>query len=114
MEREKEIAKLVNVLHRIARAAKYTMWSNAGPDAARFCVSQYNKVLRRLAELEPSAAQLFIPIAEDAVPEVTRMAAGELAAYFEEEPAGERSHHARARCGSRVWVGYAPVGGRCR
>ena len=114
MERDKEITKLMNVLHRVARAAMYTTWNNAGQDAARFCVSQYNKVLRRLGELEPSVAQLFTPLAEQALPEVVRIAASELAAYFEDESAAEPHRtHRRARCGSRVWVGWTGAQGRC-
>jgi predicted negative regulator of RcsB-dependent stress response len=114
MERDKEITKLVNVLHRIARAAMYTAWNNAGPDAARFCASQYNKVLRRLSELEPAVAQLFTPLAEDASPEVARLAAAELAAYFEDEQEGGRRSHRAWRCGNRVWAGWAGAPGRCR
>jgi len=116
MENDKEIRKLVNVLYRIGRAALYTAWNNAGPDAARFCASQYNKVFHRLSELEPAVAQLFAPLAEGASPEITRIAAGELAAYFDDEQAGERRHHRHGRgrrCGTRVWVGWAGAPGRC-
>lgn len=84
---EKETTKLLNVLRRIARAAGYTEWTKSGPDAARFCVSQYNKVLARLTELEPSLKTLFTPLADDTSPRVTRIAARELLAYFEaDEP----------------------------
>jgi hypothetical protein len=108
MEKEKEIAKLVNVLHRIARAAGYSMWSNADQDATRFCATQYNKVLARLGELEPAAAQLFTPLDVNASPHVIHMAARELAAYFEDET----PHHARqrpryVRCGPRRGMWYA-------
>ena len=49
MERDKEIAKLVNVLYRIARGANYVaMTGGVDPQAARFCVAQYNGVLGRL------------------------------------------------------------------
>jgi hypothetical protein len=113
MERDREIRKLVNVLRRIVRAANYASWRQAEPDAARFCVSQYNKVLARLIELEPAAAPLFTPLPEAASPEVTRMAAYELAAYFEDEAASERGYrHARHCGGRRVRVGWASVG-RC-
>jgi hypothetical protein len=113
MERDREIRKLVNVLRRIVRAANYASWSQAAPDAARFCVSQYNKVLARLIELEPAAAPLFTSLPEAASPEVTRMAAYELAAYFEDEAAIERGYRATRHCGGRrVRVGWASVG-RC-
>ena len=114
VEKRKEVARLANVLRRVARAAGYAAWRGAPPDAARFCAAQYNKILARLRELEPSAEQLFAPLAEGASPAVTRMAARELAAYFEEdstERAGRRGFGSRAsrRCGGRssrrrVWV----------
>jgi hypothetical protein len=80
---EKETVKLLNVLRRIARAAGYAAWVKSEPEAARFCVSQYNKILARLTELEPALKPLFVPLAENASPEVTRIAARELLAYFE-------------------------------
>ncbi len=84
---EKETTKLLNVLRRVARAAGYTAWVKSDPEAARFCVSQYNKVLVRLTELEPALKPLFTPLAEDASPDVTRIAAREVLAYFEaDEP----------------------------
>ena len=84
---EQETVKLLNVLRRIARAAGYAGWTKAGPDATQFCATQYNRVLARLAELEPAVKPLFAPLSESASPEVTRMAARELLAYFEaDEP----------------------------
>ena len=89
---EKETVKLLNVLRRIARAAGYADWTKPGPDATQFCVAQYNRVLARLSELEPAIKPLFTPLSESASPEVTRMAARELLAYFEvDEP--EFVHH---------------------
>ena len=82
---ESEIVKLINVLRRIARAAGYTAWAKPEPDASRFCVAQYNKVLARLGEIEPGVRTLFTPLPEDASPTVVRIAARELAAYFEDE-----------------------------
>ena len=83
MEREK--IKLINVLRRVARSAGYAAWVGREPDAARFCVSQYNKVLGCLIEIEPNLRTLFPPLAEDTSPEVVRLAARELVAYFEDE-----------------------------
>ena|SRR5829696_7376686 len=84
---EQETVKLLNVLRRIARAAGYAGWTKAGPDATQFCVAQYNRVLARLAELEPSVKPLFTPLSESASAEVIRIAARELLAYFEaDEP----------------------------
>ena len=114
MERNREIAKLVNVLYRIARGANYVATTGAvDPQAARFCVAQYNGVLARLIEIEPAAGQAFAPLAAETSPEVSRMAARELAAYFEDESQSARGHRHARRCGARVWVGYYPASGRC-
>lgn len=112
MERDREIAKLINVLRRIARAASHAAWSR-DPDAARFCVVQYNKVLARLSELEPAVASLFIPLPESAAADVTRIAAHELAAYFEDEaPTVAAGVRVRMHgCGGRrAWAGRVRVG----
>ena len=105
---ENEKVKLLNVLRRIARAAGYAAWVKAQPDAASFCATQYNKVLARLTELEPAIGPLFTPISADASPEVTRIAAREVLAYFEaDEPEygwgygrsfGCRPHRGRIKC----------------
>ncbi|HKS39452.1 MAG TPA: hypothetical protein VJX74_02485 [Blastocatellia bacterium] len=114
MERDKEIVKLTNVLHRIARAAGYAAWANAAPDAARFCASQYNKVLARLEVLEPAAKPLFTPLPESTSPQVIRMAAGELAAYFDDEAGSEdRVRHRARHCGGRRARAGVIVLGRC-
>jgi hypothetical protein len=115
MEREKEIAKLVNVLYRIARGANYVVMTGSGdPQAARFCVAQYNGVLGRLTEIEPAVGQAFAPLAPGASPEVCRIAARELAAYFEDETQSAKGSRRSRRCGgARVWVGYNPASGRC-
>jgi hypothetical protein len=106
---DNEKTKVINVLQRVARAAGYTAWVKREPEAARFCVSQYNKVLSRLTEIEPDLNTLFTALPDGAAPEVVRMAARELVAYFEDE-APERHDfnfvfrgrparwHARGRC----------------
>jgi hypothetical protein len=107
MERNQEVTKLINVLNRVGRAASYAAWNNAHPDAARFCATQYNRVLARLAELDPGLSRLFTPLPEAASPQVTRIAARELAAYFEDEVG--RGRHRAYGCGSgRVWFGWSP------
>ena len=104
---ERETMKLVNVLRRVARAAGYAAWVKTDPEAVRFCVGQYNKVLARLTELEPSIKSLFTPLAEDASAEVTRIAARELSGYFEDD-APERHSWPHARgCGPRAFRGRA-------
>ena len=80
---EQEIVKLVSVLHRIARATRYIEWTKPGPDATQFCVSQYNRILTRLTELEPAVGPLFTPLTEATSPDVIRMACRDLMAYFE-------------------------------
>src|SRR5258705_13841331 len=101
MERDREIAKLTNVLRRIARAASYAAW-NRDADAARFCVLQYNKVLARLSEFEEAVARLFTPLPETASADVARLAAHELAAFFEDEaPAFADLHVRLGGCHSR-------------
>ena len=111
MERDREIAKLTNVLRRVARAATHAAWSRDA-EAARFCVKQYNKVLGRLSEIEPAVAGLFTPLAEAASAEVVRIAAQELAAYFEDEApqASAIGIGIRGCGGRRAWAGRVRVG----
>ena len=115
MERDREIAKLINVLRRIARAASHASWTR-NPEAARFCVIQYNKVLARVSELEPAVASLFAPLPENASADVARIAAHELVAYFEDEadPAAAAGFRFRVRThgcgGGRAWAGRVRAG----
>jgi hypothetical protein len=85
MEREKELAKLINVLRRTARVALQSQWTEANGDAAKFCVEQYNRVLARLKELEPGVSTLFEPLAAGSSLTVVAMACRQLAAYYEDE-----------------------------
>jgi hypothetical protein len=85
MEREKEIAKLVNVLRRTARMAMQSEWTGGGRDAAAFCAEQFNRVLARLKELDPDLTTLFEPLPEGASLTVVAMACRQLAAYYEDE-----------------------------
>ena len=112
MERDREIAKLTNVLRRIARAASHAA-SSRDADAARFCVAQYNKVLKRLGELEPAVASLFTTLPDNASADVIRIAAYELAAYFEDEAPQVATIGVGVRhgCGGRrAWAGRVRVG----
>lgn len=113
MERDREVAKLTNVLRRIARAASQAAWTR-DPAAARFCVAQYNKVLARLGELEPGVSSLFTALPENASAEVIRIAAHELAAYFEDEAEGFAAIGVGIRrhgCGGhRAWAGRVRLG----
>ena len=113
MERDRELAKLINVLRRIARAASHAGWSRDAA-AARFCALQYNKVLARIAEIEPAVATLFVALPENASADVIRIAAHELAAYFEDEAAPAVGLGVRVRvhgCGGRrAWGGRVKLG----
>ena len=106
---EQETVKLLNVLRRISRAAGYAAWTKAGPDATQFCVAQYNRVLARLSELEPSVKPLFTPLSDNASAEVIRIAARELLAYFEiDEPEFIRGF------GRGSYIGCGPRQSRAR
>jgi len=85
MEREKEIAKLVNVLRRTSRAALQSEWTGGSPDVAAFCVEQYNRVLARLKEIDAGVGSVFDPLAPGSSLTVAAMACRQLAAYYEDE-----------------------------
>ena len=110
---EQETVKLLNVLRRIARASGYAAWAKSDSEAARFCASQYNKVLARLTELEPTLAPLFTTLTKDASPAVTRIAARELLAYFEADSFEDAPEFAWAY-GKRFAFGCRPRGLRVR
>jgi hypothetical protein len=98
---DRETIKLVNVLRRIARAAGYAAWVKSDPEASRFCLGQYNKVLARISELEPAIKTLFTPLPDNTSPDVVRIAARELAAYFEDEVPDAHVFKFAIGCGSR-------------
>ena len=113
---ERETVKLVNVLRRIARAAGYASWIKSDPEGARFCATQYNRVLARLLELEPNLKTIFAPLAHDASPEVTRIAARELIAYFDDEASEPQAWGFALSCGERSTrrkVRCIPISVRC-
>ena len=111
---EQETVKLLNVLRRIARAARYAAWTQAKPDATQFCVAQYNRVLARLSELEPAIKPLFTPLSDSASPEVTRIAARELLAYFEaDEPEFARGFYFGCGPRGRARVKCVPISVSC-
>jgi hypothetical protein len=85
MEREKEIAKLVNVLRRTSRMAMQSEWTGGKDDAAAFCVEQYNRVLARLKEIDAGVGAVFDPLPAGSSLTVAAMACRQLAAYYEDE-----------------------------
>jgi hypothetical protein len=86
MDREKEIAKLVNVLRRTARMAMQS--AGTGEEAAAFCVEQFNRVLARLQEIDPGVGAVFKSLAAGSSLTVAAMACRQLAAYYEDEVGG--------------------------
>ena len=90
MEREKEIAKLVNVLRRTSRMALHSEWTGGKEDSAAFCVEQYNRVLARLRQLDEAVGAVFDPLPAGSSLTVAAMACRQLAAYYEDEVGGPR------------------------
>lgn len=89
MERDEELRRLLNVLHRLSRTAARVQWTGVGETEARYAVTQYNKVLARLTELEPGLARIFEPLPDDSTLTVAAMAAKQTSSYFESEMNGE-------------------------
>src|SRR5262249_42208137 len=85
MEREKEIAKLVNVLRRTSRMALQSEWTGGAEDVAAFCIDQYNRVLARLKEIDEGVGAVFDPLPAGSSLTVAAMACRQLAAYYEDE-----------------------------
>lgn len=85
MEKAQEIRKLVHVLRRTARMAFYTERTGPQPEAAAWCVEQYNRVLARLREIDPDLGNIFQPLPSGATLTVVGMACKQLAAYYEDE-----------------------------
>ena len=85
MEREQELKKLINVLHRTARSAARVQWMNAGESEARFAVAQFNRILKRLTELDPGVQSIFAPLADDSSLLTVAMACRQVVSYYEDE-----------------------------
>ena len=85
MEKEQEVIKLVNVLRKTSRMAQQAGWSGNEEDTRAYTVSQYNRVLKRLIELDSSVSTVFHPLDEGESLSVVAMACRQLAAYFEDE-----------------------------
>ena len=90
MEKEKELANLINVLRRTSRMAMQSEWTGSAQDTAAFCVEQYNRVLARLKELDDSVGKLFEPLPAGSSLTVVAMACRQLAAYFEDEVGSQK------------------------
>jgi hypothetical protein len=116
MEREKEVGRLVRVLRQIALAERFSVLHNRKENLAEFNARQYNRILARLIELEPSIKDLFIELADDTPSRVIRLAACELAEYFAEDFESRHRGSPFRRCRkSRFFVGFGPLfDWRCR
>ena len=85
MEREQELKKLINVLHRTARTAVRVQWMHAGENEARFAVGQFNRILARLGEFDPNISNIFPSLAEDSSLTTVAMACRQVVSYYEDE-----------------------------
>lgn len=113
MENEKEITKLVNVLRQIRRTGRFAKWFGEDNEEKEFCLQQYNKIVERLAELEPSIKDLFTTLPQNTSPKTLHFAVSELIAYLTdgkeaEEPIGfgcrPRHETRRGRCGKKRFI----------
>ena len=96
MERERELVKLINVLRRTSRMALQSEWTGGKEDAASFCTEQYNRVLARLKEIDPSVGSVFDPLPAGSSLTVVAMVSRQLAAYYEDEFGSPKGFHASA------------------
>jgi len=72
---------------------------------AKYCAEQYNRILDRLKELDPTVGTIFSPLAEDTRVEVVAIACRQLAAYYEEELEGAEEKEGR-RHRHRDWGSF--------
>ncbi|HEU4386185.1 MAG TPA: hypothetical protein VFV34_00205 [Blastocatellia bacterium] len=59
--------------------------TGVGQDSAPFCVDQYNRVLARLAQIDPDVGSVSQPLSAGSSLAVAAMACKQLAAYYEDE-----------------------------
>ena len=85
MEKEQELTKLVNVLRQTARVASQSDWAGSDNEAAEYCVAQYNRILKRLNELDSTGSTFFETLPEGSSLKVAAIACRQLAAYYRDE-----------------------------
>ena len=103
---KRDVKILTAVLRQIAHDAGYALLCRGGPEVARFCTAQYNRILARLNELDPALTTPFGPLPEDALAGEVRVVARALAGYIKEKTREERKHAwADAGCIGFVWPG---------
>ena len=93
---EREAKRLAAVLHQIAYDAGYVLLCRGDPEIVRFCITQYNRVLARLGELNPALTAPFGRLPDDASAGEIRIVARALVAYIREKTRKQRK---RARVG---------------
>jgi hypothetical protein len=117
MENEKEITKLINVLRQIRNTLYFAGWRGKDAKVSEFCLQQYNNIVTRISELEPSVKNLFTPLPENTSATTLHFAVSELIAYLTEEETekprrgceSRRARRRRWRCGKKRWIfGFSP------
>lgn len=83
-EKQQEIRGLFQILEQTAKIAEDSMLTETYKDGENRCVSQFNKVLERLREIDTVPEGLFDPLQEDAAFSEISIACNHLAAYLSE------------------------------
>lgn len=83
-ERRQEIRGLLQILQQTAQIAENSALTENYTDGESRCISQFNKVLKRLVELNAIPDELFDPLQEDAGFSEISIACNHLAAYLSE------------------------------
>ena len=85
----REMRKLLNVLHRMARTARMNYFMNAGgahDQADSYSVGQYNRILERIQTIDTSGLpSLFAPLPETVSWSTLSNACRDLSAYYQDE-----------------------------
>lgn len=91
MTQQQEMAKLMNVLHRMAKNARMNQWTANTEDADDYNVGQYNRILDRMQVLAgANATSLFAPLPQKVSWSTLANACRDLSAYYEDEANGQR------------------------
>ena len=83
-ERQQEIRGLFQILEQTAEIAENSALTENYKDGESRCISQFNKVLKRLSALDAVPDELFEPLHEDANYSEISIACNHLAAYLSE------------------------------
>ena len=83
-EQHNEIRGLFQILEQTAEIAEDSILTEARKDGEKRCISQFNKVLQRLREINAVPEGLFDPLEEDAAFSEISIACHHLAAYLSE------------------------------